>query len=35
MDDHNCTTEEFFRFENDPNYFEPDWDDNPPSFFQE
>jgi hypothetical protein len=34
MDDWNCTTEEFFCFENEA-YIEPDWDSQPPSFFEE
>jgi hypothetical protein len=34
MNEWNCTTEEFFRFENEA-YIEPDWDNQPPSFFEE
>lgn len=34
MDDWNCTTEEFFRFEGEV-YIEPNWDEEPPSFFEE
>ncbi len=31
-EDWNCSTEEFFAFENDANYSEPNWADEPPSF---
>lgn len=33
--DWNCTTEEFFCFENDADYSEPDWSLEPPSFLSE